>query len=192
MGRLYIFRPEAGTLRHSEAVLFVNNDQSQRREVHRVFNDRVRTYQDLHVSRQQSGQDRFPLLSFDRSGQQFDTDIHTEKQLLDCLVMLVRQNFGGSHHARLKTVVQCKQHAHQRYQGFTATHVPLKQTVHLPPASHIIPYFFQYPFLCTRQLKRKVLRIESIENIPYPFKDISTISSLAVFRIAEDIQLHVE
>lgn len=80
MGRLYIFRPEAGTLRHSEAVLFVNNDQSQRREVHRVFNDRVRTYQDLHVSCQQSGQDRFPLLSFDRSGQQFDTDIHTEKQ----------------------------------------------------------------------------------------------------------------
>jgi len=65
----------------------------------------------------------------------------------------------------LKTVVQCKQHAHQRYQGFTATHVPLKQTVHLPPASHIIPYFFQYPFLCTRQQKRKVLRIESIENI---------------------------
>ena len=60
MWRLYILRPEAGTLRHSEAVLFVNNDQSQRREVHRVFNDRVRTYQDLHVSRQQSGQDRFP------------------------------------------------------------------------------------------------------------------------------------
>ena len=190
--RLYIFRPEAGTLCHSEAVLFVNNDQSQRREVHRIFNDRVRTYQDFHISRQQSGQDRFPLLSFDRSGQQFDTDIHTEKQFLDCLVMLVRQNFGGSHHARLKTVVQCKQHAHQCYQGFTTTHVSLKQTVHLPAASHIIPYFFQYPFLCTRQLKRKVLRIESIENIPYPFKDISTISSLAVFRIAEDIQLHVE
>jgi len=106
--------------------------------------------------------------------------------------MLVRQNFGGSHHARLKTVVQCKQHAHQCYQGFTTTHVSLKQTVHLPAASHIIPYFFQYPFLCTRQLERKVLRIESIENIPYPFKDISTISSLAVLRIAEDIQLHVE
>ena len=192
MWRLHILCPKTGTLCHTETVLFVNNHQSQGREVHRVFNDRVRTYQDLHVSRQQSGQNRLPLLSFDRPGQQFDTDIHTEKQFPNCFVMLIGQNFGGSHHTCLKTVIQSKQHTHQCHQRFTAADISLKQAVHLPAASHIIPDFFQYPFLSTGQLKRKILRIKCIENIPHPFKDVSAISSLPVFRIAENIQLHIK
>ena len=39
----------------------------------------MRSYQDMHISGQQSGENSLPLFSFNGSGQQLNTDIHAEK-----------------------------------------------------------------------------------------------------------------
>ena len=152
----------------------------------------MRTYQNMHVSCQQTGKDAFPSFSFDGTGQQFDSDIHSEKQFLYRFIMLVCQNFGRCHHTRLITIIQGKQHAHQGNERFPATYIPLQKTVHLPSAAYVVANFFQYPFLRPCQLKRQVLCIKRIEYVAYFLKDIAAVSPLSVFGIAEDIELYIK
>ena len=106
--------------------------------------------------------------------------------------MLVRQNFGRRHHASLITVIQRQQHTHQGNQRFPASYISLQEAIHLPATADIVPYFLQYPLLCTCQLKRKILCIKCIEHLSHFLKDISTISFLSVFGVAEDIQLNIK
>ena len=80
--------------------------------------------------------------------------------------MLRRQYFCWRHQTALEAVVCGQQHTQQRYNGLAASHIALQQTVHLLSARCVKPYFFQYPFLRIRKLKRKVLFVEGIEVLP--------------------------
>ena len=81
--------------------------------------------------------------------------------------MLCGEDFGRSHEAGLVTIVQSDQHAHHRYQCFSAPYIPLEKPVHLFSRSAILPDFPDHPFLCFGQFKRKVMVVKSIEIIAY-------------------------
>ena len=152
----------------------------------------MRSYQDMHISGQQSGKNSLPLFSFNGSGQQLNTDIHAEKQFFYGFIMLIGEYLRRGHHTCLITIIQSQQHTHQSNQCFSASDIPLQKAVHLPPAAYVVTYFLQYPFLSTRQLKRKILGIECVKYIPYLLKNIAPISSLPVFGIPKNIQLHIK
>ena len=79
--------------------------------------------------------------------------------------MLISQDFGGSHHARLITIIERYQHGHKRHKCLAATHIALQQTVHLSSATHVATHLLNDTLLRTGQLKRKVLRIKCIEYL---------------------------
>ena len=123
---LNTFTPQAGTLCHSKAVLFVDDSQSQRSKIYSIFNHGMGTYQDVYISGQESRKNSFPFLAFYRACQQLHPYIHPKQQFSDGIVMLVSQNFGRCHHASLKSIIQCHQHAHQCHQCFSTSNISLQ------------------------------------------------------------------
>ena len=76
---------------HTETMLLVNHNQTERSKIHRIFNDGMGTYQYMYVSRQQTGKDSFAPLALNRTGQQFHTYLHSIQQLTDGFIVLVCQ-----------------------------------------------------------------------------------------------------
>ena len=129
----------------------------------------MRSYQDMHISGQQSGKNSLPFFSFNGSGQQLNTDIHAEKQFFYGFIMLIgeylrRASYTPDNHYPKPATYSSKQPMFFRFRH------PLAKGVHLPPAAYVVTYFLQYPFLSTRQLKRKILGIECVKYIPYLLK----------------------
>ena len=131
MGRLYILCPQACPLGHTETMLLINHNQTERSKIHRIFNDGMGTYQYMYVSRQQTDKDSFAPLALNRTGQQFHTYLHSIQQLTDGFIVLVCQNLGRCHHACLKTIIERHQHTHQCDKRLSTSHIPLQQAVHL-------------------------------------------------------------
>ena len=70
-------------------MLLVDDRQTQRSEIHRIFNQGVRPDQYAHIARQQSGQNGLAPLAFHRTGQQLHTNIHAIQKTADGVVMLI-------------------------------------------------------------------------------------------------------
>ena len=106
--------------------------------------------------------------------------------------MLIGQDFGGCHHARLVVIVERNEHTHQRHQRLSATHIALQQTIHLATRAHVATYLLQHTLLCIGQLERQILLIKAVEHIAHLRKEITAILTLAVFGIAKNVQLDIE
>ena len=93
---------------------------------------------------------------------------------------------------RLITIIERHQHTHQRDKRLSTSHIALQQAVHLLSRAYILTDFLQHPLLRIGQFKRKITRVEGIEHFPHPFKNITAIFPLTVFRIPQDVQLYVK
>ncbi len=78
--------------------------------------------------------------------------------LLKRAKVLFSQQFGGRHEGNLVTIVNCKQGRKQGNNGLSATHIPLKESVHRFCRFHVIDNFFDHPYLRLGQFKRELLK----------------------------------
>ena len=77
--------------------------------------------------------------------------------------MLVGQNLRRRHDTRLVPIIQRQQRRQQRDHGFTAAHIALQQPVHVPPSVQVGADLAHHAFLRSREVKRDVLAVISVE-----------------------------
>ena len=77
--------------------------------------------------------------------------------------MLVGQNLRRRHDTRLVPIVQRQQRRQQRDHGFTAAHIALQQPIHVPPGVQVGADLAHHSFLRSREFKRDVLAVISVE-----------------------------
>lgn len=154
-GRLGCLESQPGPLVHPEAVLFVDDYESQMGEDHIVLYDRVGADEDVYLSAAQ------PLVYFPSlfclctAGQQGHPDLRACKRTFEIAEMLYCKHFRRSHHAGLVSVVHCYKGRKQGHHCLAAAHVPLQEAVHLLAGDGIAPYLLDYPFLRSGQLVRQ-------------------------------------
>ena len=61
--------------------------------------------------------------------------------------MLFGENFSRSHKDGLPVVLDGLQHRMGRHNGFSGTHIALKQDIHLAPGLHALAYSIDSPSL---------------------------------------------
>ena len=69
MRRIATLRPQLRPLRHTKAMLLVNNGKAQATKLHRLLDDGMRTHEDIHTPIGQPLQYGLALLSLDDTRQ---------------------------------------------------------------------------------------------------------------------------
>ena len=159
-------RPEFRALLHAEAVLLVDDGQRQVFELYRVFNQGVRTHDDLQRTVEQATVDHVAVFLFRVARQQGDGGSRRGQEFPDAVVMLVGQHFRRRHHTGLITVVERHHGCQHGHQGFSAAHVSLQETVHLAPAAHVDADFLEHALLGAGQREGQAF-IRLVEIGPY-------------------------
>ena len=90
---------------YAEAVLLVDDDESEMKELYGVFDDGMGANQDLYRTVGNALKDGLAFLSFHNAGEQFHADIHVAQKLADGGQMLFGQYFRRRHDAGLIAVV---------------------------------------------------------------------------------------
>ena len=167
MGRPLAFGPQARPLFYTEAVLLVDDGQSEPFKLHVVFYEGMGAHQYLHLARHQSVEYFLAPFPLHDAGEQAYVHVHSLEQLADGGQMLLGKNLGGSHDAGLETVVQRQQHGHEGHQGLPGAHVALQQTVHLLSAAHVFAYLARHSLLCVGEREGQVVVVEGVEEMAY-------------------------
>src|SRR6056297_3583364 len=89
------------------------------------------------------------------------------------MIMLLCQNFCRNHQGSLIAVVNGNKHTHQRYEGLSAAHIALQESIHVFAAAHVAPDFFDYPFLSVCELERKLVFVKTVKIVAHPGKNIT-------------------
>ena len=118
--------PEPGPLSHPKAVLFIDHYQPEPLELNNIFDHSMGANEDMYCSVEQALVDGYAHRLLHRSGEQFNTDIHSIQKSADTLVMLLGQNLRRSHDTGLEPIVDGNKHRHESHQGFPATHIALQ------------------------------------------------------------------
>ena len=186
------FFPERGALLHPEAVLFVDERQSEIFEHHPGFDQRVGADQDIDLAREQVGEEGFAPFALHRTAQKLDADVRSGEVFRNARGVLLRQNFGRSHQARLETVVERDEHTQQPDHGFSAAHVALEQAVHLDPHAQVLPDFAHDPLLRPGEFEGERMPEKLVENGTDSRKGEAAHRILAPFPDLEQAQLQKE
>lgn len=157
MWRSGVFLPKAGTLGHTEAVLFVDHHKSEIVELHIVLDHGVRAYEYVQRAVGQLRVYQFAFLLAGRAGEQFHVYPDRCRHLRYGVEVLRCEYFGRSHQAGLCAVVDGYEHAQQGHECLAASNVALQQPVHLPARTHVGAYLLDDPFLCPGQLERQTI-----------------------------------
>ena len=192
VGRNGVFLPQLGTLRHAEAVLFVDDNHAEVLEDDLLFEQGMSSYKEMYFAGFEAMQDRFTLAFPPRTGKQLRAQAEGGKPLRDALVMLCGKYLGRSHDAGLETVVDGHKSCHEGYHGLPAAYVALKEAIHLPAAAYIGANFTNHPFLRLGELEWKNLMIETVEILPYMGKEVPPDAAIAQTGIAQQVELQIE
>ena len=105
--------------------------------------------------------------------------------------MLLGKDFGRCHYAGLIAVVHRNESQQDGYQSLAASHVSLKETVHLLSAAHIFPHFLDDTLLCAskRVWQRLVAAVEIIADPVH--HDSAALAQTGVF-LLQKAELKVE
>ena len=188
--RVVAFRPQFGALRHSEAVLLVDDRESEPLELHVFFDDGMCSHQQMDAAIYESLHDRLSPLSFHDTGQQFRPHRHVAQQFADGLQVLFGKNLSWRHDTRLIAVVERDEHGHERHERLSRPHVALQQAVHLLSASHVLPYFPNHTLLCSGEREGQVFMVERVEVLTDVAEHISAVLPSVVVGVSENVQLH--
>ena len=114
-----ILAPQAASLIHPEAMLFVYYGQTERMEPDPVFYERMGSYDDVYAAFFKFLEDLLPFLRLGASGQKGNPGIRSLEEFGDACKMLVCQYFRRGHYAGLITVVNCNEAEQNGNQGLT-------------------------------------------------------------------------
>ena len=106
--------------------------------------------------------------------------------------VLFGEDFRRGHDASLKTVVECNEHRHQGHERLARAHIALQQAVHLSSATHVGADLVHHTLLCSRERKRQVVAIETVEDVPHTVEHVAPVFAAIVAGVAQNVELHVE
>ena len=178
--RVTTLRPQLGALGHAEAVLFVDDDESQTGKLHGVLDDGMCADEDVGGAVEQCVEYLLTAFPLHHTCQQGYADRHVAEKLHDGLQMLFGQDFRRCHDAGLVTVVDGDEHRHQCHEGLAAADVALQQTVHLPAAAHVLAYLADDALLGFGQLEGQVFVIERVKRIADLAEDVAAVFAALV------------
>ena len=190
--RAHIFLPQRGALLHAEAVLLVDDHETEVEEAHRWFDEGVRAHKDMNRAVGDALHDFLARLAFHAAREEFHGDWQVGKLIPDGGKVLLGKYFGGRHDARLETVVEGEEAAKQSHDGLAAAHVALQQAVHLPPAPHVAADFADDALLRLGEFKRQAGVVELHEAFAHFLELIALVVAPPARCRTQDIELEIE
>ena len=145
--------PEPGALGHAEAVLLVDDDQSEAMEDHLGFQYGMGANEEVNRPLCEARKNGLPIRSLDRPGQQLHAHRQITQHLPKAGEMLLSEDFRGRHDAGLTPVVDGEQGRQQGHHRLSAAHVALQQAVHVGSVARVLPDFTDDPLLGAGELK---------------------------------------
>ena len=167
MRRIGVFAPKTSALSHAEAVLLVDNHQTEVAELHHIFKQSMGADNDLQRAIEEVAVYGFALFFASGTGEQGAFNAQRLHQMADGIEMLCSENLGGCHDGSLIIVVERQKHAHKGHESFAAAHIALKETIHLSAAAHIGANLLDNSLLSAGECKGQMLGVESIEIMPH-------------------------
>ena len=146
-----ILAPEFGPLFHSETVLLIHDCESQALEPDIIFDKGVGAHDYAYAAVFKPGVD-FPAFGCPGAACK-QCSFHSSRGEIAGYVLevLLCEDFCRGHYAGLAAVPHCNQGAQYSHHCLSATHITLQKAVHLMAGFHIVAYFGDYPFLCSRE-----------------------------------------
>ncbi len=117
-------------LEHPKLVLFINHRQTELREPDAFLDQGVRTDHHICFASLDLLQSRDSRLSGPPARQQGDSKPKRRNECPQVVVVLFRQDLRWNHECGLIAGPAGDQHGDERDHGFSASHIPLEQTVH--------------------------------------------------------------
>jgi hypothetical protein len=150
---------EQRALAHTEAMLFVHDDETQPAELDAGLEQRMRADHQLHRSLADTLEQLAARRRPQGPGQHAAraVDLTLVEQPPDVAIVLLRQDLGRHHQGRLESVVQGDEQGQQRHDRLARPHVTLQQTVHRMGGLEVGADFLEHPFLSRGQLERQHL-----------------------------------
>ena len=167
MRRIGVFAPKASALSHAEAVLLVDNHQSEVAKLHHILEQSMGADNNLQRAIEKIAVYGFALFFASGTGEQGAFNAQRLYQMAYGFEMLGGENLGGSHNGSLIIVVERQKHAHECHESLSAAHVALKETIHLSAAAHIGANLLDNSLLSAGECKWQMLGVESIEIMPH-------------------------
>ena len=190
--RAHILLPQRGALLHAEAVLFVDDHETEVEETHRRFDKGVRAHKDMNRAVGDALHDFLARLAFHAAREEFHGDWQVGKLIPDGGKVLLGKYFGRCHDARLKTVVEREEAAKQSHDGLAAAHVALQQAVHLPPAPHVAADFADHALLRLGEFKGQASVVKLHEALAHFLELIALVVTPPARCRTQDIELEIE
>ena len=106
-------------------MLLVDYHHAEVGKLYRILDDGMGAYENLHTAVLQPLQYLLSLLTFHDTCQQFHPDVHSPKEVLDGLQVLLGENLRRCHDTCLVAVVEGDEHRHQCHQRLAAAYIPL-------------------------------------------------------------------
>ena len=149
------FAPQARALQDAEAVLLVDDDQTELLEPDVAFDQRVRADDEVNRAGFDLGQLLAPRGRGRRAGQQRDAEPRRLQQPRDVEEVLLGQDFGRRHERDLEAVLHRDQRREQRDDRLPRPDVALQQPVHRLRTLQVVDDFLERLPLAAGELERQ-------------------------------------
>ena len=167
MRRLAVLGPHLRPLLDAEAVLLVDDHETEVREDDAILQQGVRPDEYVGPSRRERLENPAALLRTGGSRKYVDLHRKPLRKARDGCVVLPCEYLGRGHDAGLEAVVVGQQHRHQRHDRLAAAHVALQQAVHLAARDRVGANLLHHALLRPSERERKPLRIEAVETLAH-------------------------
>ena len=142
-------------LTHSKAMLLINHHQSQTFELDWILQESVGAHKNAQRTAGEIAQNLPSTAAWSGASEQLHADVQRRQPATQTAVVLRRQNLCWRHQGSLPTSFHGTQQSSNRYDGFSATHIPLHEPRHRFGSLQILFNFREHPLLSTRELKRE-------------------------------------
>ena len=158
-----VFGPQLCALLDAEAVLLVDDGESEVAELHVRLYEGVRADENLNTSLLDAFEGFAALFPLDIPGEERHVDANLLHLVAESAVMLFGKNFGRSHDARLEAVVDGKEGHQCGDDGLARTHIALQQAVHLVSRLQVGMYLPDDAFLRLGEAEGQHVAVEGVE-----------------------------
>jgi hypothetical protein len=150
-------RAQRRALQHAEAMLLVDDRESELAERDVFLDERVRADRHVHRSTRELGEQLAALLRGRRAGEQRDPEPCLLEQPPDVEVVLLGEDFRRRHEGHLQAVLHRDERRHQGDDRLPGPDVPLQQAVHRLRPLHVGDDLPDDRLLISGQLERQHL-----------------------------------
>jgi len=165
VGRGAALAEEPSPVRHAEAVLLVDDDETEAAETHRGLDESVRSDERVDLSGGEGREQPLAPRSSNPPGQEAQAHARARQPRREALGVLLGQDLGGRHERGLGAVLRGDQHREACDHRLARSHVALEQARHRSARAQIVGDLAHRALLSVRQRKRKDVTRELLDRL---------------------------